>query len=75
MTQKRLKTLLISGALITLAGCGDSPYAKYSNSELQDSYTSCENRESMSPGAAITCDNIRRECDNRAKEKGRKVCF
>lgn len=75
MTQKSLKALLISGALFALSGCGDSPYAKYSNSELQDAYSDCENRDSMSPGAAITCDNVRRECDSRAKEKGRKICF
>ncbi|MCG8670329.1 MAG: hypothetical protein MI867_13000 [Pseudomonadales bacterium] len=75
MTAKSMKSLLIFTAAITLFACGGGPYADYSQSELQDAYSDCENRDSMSPGAAITCDNIRRECDSRAKEKGRKVCF
>ena len=62
--------------LVLLGGCDDGGhYASYGQSELQDAYTDCENRDSMSPGAAITCDNVRRECERRAKEKGRKVCF
>lgn len=61
--------------LLLLSACDSGPYADYSSSELQDAYSECENRDSMSPGAAITCDNVRRECDRRAKEHGRKVCF
>lgn len=75
MSFKSMKLLIILSAVVTLPACSDGPYAKYSQSELQDAYSDCENRDSMSPGAAITCDNIRRECDSRAKEKGRKVCF
>ena len=71
----RLITLSAVGSLTLLVSCGDSQFADYSQSQLQDAYSDCENRDSMSPGAAITCDNIRRECDTRAKEKGRKVCF
>jgi hypothetical protein len=61
--------------LSLLAGCGDSKFADLSSSELQDRYYDCEQSSNMSPGAAITCDNIRRECERRADEKGRKVCF
>ena len=66
-------TLLLSGFLLN--GCGDSKFAELSQSELQDRYYECENASSLSPGAAITCDNIRRECDRRADDAGRKVCF
>ena len=61
--------------LMILSGCGDSKFADLSSSELQDRYHRCENSDSLSPGAAITCDNIRRECENRADDMGRKVCF
>ena len=70
-----LIALSILGLLPLMVSCGNSQFADYSQSELQDAYSDCENRDSMSPGAAITCDNIRRECKDRAKEKGRKVCF
>ncbi|MCG8313189.1 MAG: hypothetical protein MI976_08235 [Pseudomonadales bacterium] len=70
-----IMVLSMAGLLPLIMSCGDSQFANYSQSELQDAYSDCENRDSMSPGAAITCDNIRRECDDRAKEKGRKVCF
>lgn len=58
-----------------VSGCGDSKYAELSSAELQDRYAECESAESLSPGAAITCDNVRRECDRRASSMGRKVCF
>ncbi len=71
----RRAPLLLAGILLTLISCGDSKFAELSDSELQDRYYQCENASSLSPGAAITCDNIRRECERRADEKGRKVCF
>ena len=60
---------------LVLLGCGDSKFADLSSSELQDRYSQCEKADSLSPGGAITCDNIRRECDKRADDKGRTVCF
>lgn len=68
---------VVSGLLtiIFLSACGESKFADLSQSELQNRYSECENASSLSPGAAITCDNIRRECEKRAKDKGRKVCF
>ena len=65
----------LSLMLIVLLGCSDSKFADLSNSELQDRYSRCENADSLSPGGAITCDNIRRECDKRASDLGRKACF
>lgn len=70
-----MKRVVIATFGLLLAACGDSKFADMPQSELQDRYYECENSSNMSPGAAITCDNIRRECDNRAKDKGRKVCF
>ena len=62
-------------SILFLGSCGDSKFADLPQSELQDRYRECESADSLSPGAAITCDNIRRECDRRAKDKGRRVCF
>lgn len=70
-TRVALFALLIS----LLVGCGSGPYADLSNSELQEKYTRCENADTLSPGGAITCDNVRTECDSRAEEKGRKICY
>ena len=70
-----MKPLFLFISTIALMSCGESKFADLSSSELQDRYYECENSSSMSPGAAITCDNIRRECDSRADDKGRKVCF
>jgi len=62
-------------SVLMLSACGDSKFADISGSELQDRYSRCENADSLSPGGAITCDNIRRECERRADEKGRRVCY
>ncbi|AUM11473.1 hypothetical protein [Ketobacter alkanivorans] len=62
-------------SIVMLSACGDSKFADISGSELQDRYSRCENADSLSPGGAITCDNIRRECERRADEKGRRVCY
>ena len=76
MALKLLKPLTVIGATcFLLAGCSDGPYAAYSDSDLQDAHHRCENADSLSPGGAITCDNIRRECKSRAKDKGRTICF
>lgn len=69
------KHVIFATTSLMLLGCGESKFADIPMSELQERYYRCENNSDMSPGAAITCDNIRRECERRAKEKGRKVCF
>lgn len=58
-----------------LTGCGDSKFKDLSNSELQDKFSHCENAGGLSPGGAIICDNVRRECEDRASRNKRKVCF
>lgn len=76
MVLELLKRLtMLSTICLSLTGCGEGPYANYSDSDLQDAHHRCENADSLSPGGAITCDNIRRECKSRAKEKGRTICF
>ncbi|HAG94373.1 MAG: hypothetical protein CMK83_25105 [Pseudomonadales bacterium] len=69
----RILTGLI--CIAALSACGDSKFADMPQSELQERYSQCENASSLSPGGAITCDNIRRECERRAEDKGRKVCY
>lgn len=70
-----MRSLLSLLSVILLSACGDSKFADLSGTELQDRYHRCENADSLSPGGAITCDNIRRECERRAEEIGRKVCY
>lgn len=65
-------TLLV---LLTLGGCGDSKFKDLSNSELQDKFFMCESASGLSPGGAIICDNVRRECDSRAKKSNRTICL
>ena len=60
---------------VLLGGCGDSKFANLSDSDLQDRFTECRNAKRLSPGGAITCDNISRECERRAKDKGHSVCY
>lgn len=67
-------SLLVLSAVV-LGGCRETPQSKYSLSELQDHYTRCQSNTSKSPSAAVSCGNIEKECERRAKDKGRKVCF
>lgn len=62
-------------ALVALHGCGDSKFKNLSNSELQDKFSMCESASGLSPGGAIICDNVRRECDDRAAAANRTICF
>ena len=60
---------------VAVTGCNDSSFSGLSDSDLQDRYSKCTKAKSLSPGGAITCDNIRRECESRAKDKGHNVCY
>ena len=64
---------LLVGSLVT--GCGDSKYKDLSNSELQEKFSRCENASGLSPGGAIICDNVYRECKDRAKRTKRRACY
>ncbi len=74
LSQKFAFLLIIAVSWSLLSGCGEGPFSDLSTSELQSRYSECDT-ENMAPGTAITCDNIRRECERRARQKGRKVCF
>ena len=63
--------LLVCG----LVACGNSKFADLSDAELQDRHSQCSRAKSLAPGGAITCDNIQRECERRAKDKGHNVCY
>lgn len=70
-----MRLLMISLMAALLAACGDSKFADLSDSELQDRHSQCKRATSLAPGGAITCDNIARECERRAKNKGHNVCY
>lgn len=69
---RAISTLML---LTFVTACGDSKFADLSDSELQERFSQCNRATSMAPGGAITCDNIRRECERRAKGKGHGVCY
>jgi len=70
-----MRTLIVTLVAAMLAACGDSKFAELSDSELQDRHSQCKRATSLAPGGAITCDNIQRECERRAKKKGHNVCY
>jgi hypothetical protein len=65
--------IAVLGTVISgLAGC-ESKLASLSDRELQDRIYECNAQRSQSPGFAISCDNYRRECENR-RDAGHYVC-
>ena len=68
-----LSATLFIGVLLT--GCGDSKYKNLSDDVLQEKFSRCENASGLSPGGAIICDNVYKECDDRAKRTKRRACY
>ena len=60
-------------ALFVVAGCGNKKFEAIPDQELADSMHDCRMSQDQSPGMAIRCDNIERECQRR-REDGRYVC-
>ena len=58
--------------ITALAGC-DNKFATVPDDELADSMYSCRTEQDQSPGMAIRCDNVIRECKRR-RDDGRYVC-
>jgi hypothetical protein len=56
-----------------LGGCGGSKLEGLSDTQLQDKAYACTREHNLSPGAAIACDNYRKECQRR-RELGSFVC-
>lgn len=69
---KGLITLAGSIALLAMAGC-DNKFASIPDEELADKMYECRTVNDQSPGMAIKCDNVERECKRR-REEGRFVC-
>ena len=67
----KLWTALL-GALILLSGCSNK-LEGIADDELADTMHECRAAVDQSPGMAIKCDNIARECARR-REEGRFVC-
>ena len=68
---KHLGVLLIAGPML-LAGCTNK-FESIPDEELADSMYECRTAQDQSPGMAIRCDNVTRECARR-RDEGRYVC-
>ncbi len=63
---------MLTAAVLFLAGC-ENKLEGLDDTELQDKAYACSREHNPSPGAAIACDNYRKECQRR-RELGRFVC-
>ena len=69
----RSMLLLLSLALIGSCGNG-SKIASLSTSQLYQKAIECRLLREPSPGIAISCRNIERECRRRSDKQGIEVC-
>ncbi|KZY31816.1 MULTISPECIES: hypothetical protein [unclassified Oleiphilus] len=51
-----------------LSSCGGA-FSGYSDAELRKAYRDCDYNK-LSPAGAQRCNNIKKECDSRRKDKG-----
>ncbi|MEM9623586.1 MAG: hypothetical protein AAF993_18215 [Pseudomonadota bacterium] len=58
--------------LLLLTACSNK-LAEIADEELADGRYECRTAQDQSPGMAIRCDNIARECKRR-RDEGRFVC-
>ena len=73
MKTAKSKTLIFSlSALVVLGACSNE-LATVSDTELADTNYECQHSQGQSPGMAIRCDNIERECASR-RDQGRYIC-
>ncbi len=66
------RQLRCMAVIVLVTGCSNKLEAIADN-ELADTMHECRVTDSQSPGMAIRCDNIERECARR-REEGRFVC-
>lgn len=64
--------LVLSIVVAGLSGCSNK-FESISDEELADRMYECHTVTEQSPGMAIMCDNVTRECKNR-REAGHFVC-
>ena len=62
----------IAACLLSAAGCSNK-FESIPDEELADSMYECRTSSNQSPGMAIRCDNVERECERR-RDDGRFVC-
>jgi len=57
-------------SLLLVTGCGgETPFESYSNYDLKTAYAGCKS-DNMSPGKAVKCGNIEKECAKRKSKSG-----
>ncbi|MEM7099853.1 MAG: hypothetical protein AAF541_16420 [Pseudomonadota bacterium] len=67
-----MKLVLTLFAAIVMTGCSNK-LESIADEDLADTMHECRSAVDQSPGMAIRCDNITRECSRR-REEGRFVC-
>ena len=70
--QQFMQAMWIGVALLALSGCS-SELESIPHDKLADTMHECRAGTDQSPGMAIRCDNIARECARR-REEGKFVC-
>ncbi|NJN51300.1 MAG: hypothetical protein HC809_05490 [Gammaproteobacteria bacterium] len=71
-TRNHWKLVVLPILALCISACG-SKLEALGDEELQDKAYGCSREHNPSPGAAIACDNYRKECQRR-REQGRFVC-
>jgi len=56
------------GAALALSACGDK-FKSMSNQELAAKSDECVRTNPTSPGKVTACENVRKECERRRKDK------
>ena len=67
---KKLMALVLAGGLLTAC---ENKLEAIPDDELADTMHECRTVNDQSPGMAIKCDNIARECSRR-RDEGKFVC-
>ena len=72
----KVKPIVLLPLLFIMLGCSPaSPTLESLNIyELADQAFKCDDNDNPAPGAAISCENIRRECARRSASRGYKSC-
>ena len=68
-----MKLLIILLGMVLLLGACTNKLESIPDEDLADTMHECRAESNQSPGMAIRCDNIARECARR-REEGRFVC-
>lgn len=69
-TQNYLSSVIVSCLLLTLGCGGGGAMSEIDDEALRLKNEDCEMNPPSTPGRGTACENIREECERRAKEKG-----